>query len=86
MQYPEIALLVQHSQQQTFKPSPFAVDLDHITTILFSFQDGRKPKSQTCQEIVWCADGLKPRSEWNISEEINQVCCDNIRQKNNANN
>ena len=84
MQYPEISLLVQQAQLQTFRPKPFAVDLDHITTILYRFQNGDKPKSETCQDVVWCADTLKPRSQWNISEEINQICNENIRSKNNA--
>lgn len=84
MQYPEISLLVQQAQSQTFRPSPFAVDLDHITVSLYLFQNGGDPKSETTQDIVWCADRLKPRSGWNISEEMNQICNENIRSKNNA--
>jgi hypothetical protein len=82
MQYPEISILVKQAQSQTFKPSSFAVDLDYITIELYQYTNGGDPKNETSQDIVWCADGLKPRSDWNISEETNQICVENIRRKN----
>jgi hypothetical protein len=82
MQYPEISLLVQQAQLQTFKPSAYAIDLDYITVELYQYQNhDRSPKNETTQDIIWCAEDIKPRSQWNISEETSKVCSANIKMK-----
>ena len=85
MQYPEISLLVQQAQLQTFNPSRYAIDLDYITVELYQYQNhDRSPKNETSQDIIWCAKKLKPRSQWNISKDVCDICDANIRAKNQA--
>lgn len=83
MEYPKITLLLIEQAKTTFKPSPFLLDPDWVTSCLFEYQCNPqlKPLNETTQDCVWGAEEILPRSQWNILSEQAQDSNERLRQK-----
>jgi len=82
--YPEIVLLLIEQAKSTFKPKDVMLDPDWVTTKLYTYQNTLpeyQPKSETDQDCVWGAESIKPRSEWNITKEQNDISAKRWKEK-----
>lgn len=81
--YPEIVLLLIEKAKLTFEPNPVMLDPDWVTNTLFTYQQmpDYSPMSETHQDCVWGAESIKPRSEWNITKEQNDISAKRWKEK-----
>lgn len=82
--YPEIVSLLIEQAKSTFKPKKdVMLDPDWVTNTLFTYQQMPEysPMSETHQDCVWGAESIKPRSEWNITKEQNEISAKRWKEK-----
>ena len=80
--YPEITLLVVEESKSILGSRSYMFDPDVITSTLFKHQDPTTLLyTSVDHDLVLIAEEIKPRSEWNITQEQAQEARDRLRQK-----